>query len=92
MSLDVHSEPTCFNKVWIILNAMRGCTGIPLTYVICLHPILKSWKNELRFGQVGSNFGSINKELVVQAPIITHNASGGSDVNSKWTDRSQAPS
>ena len=29
MSLDVHSAPTCFAKVRIILAAMRGCTGIP---------------------------------------------------------------
>ena len=65
MSLDVHSVPTCFDKVWIILNAMRGCTDIPLTYVIRLHLIPKIWKKELRFGQVGSNFRSIDEELVV---------------------------
>ena len=65
MSLDVHSAPTCFDKVRIILNAMRGCTGIPPTYVICLHLISKSWKKELCFGQVGSNFGLIKEELVV---------------------------
>ena len=65
MSLDVNSVPTCFDNDQIILNAMRGCTGIPLTYVIHLHLIPKSWKKELCFGQVGSNFGSINKELVV---------------------------
>jgi hypothetical protein len=74
MSLDVHSAPTCFDKVRIILNAMRGCTGIPLTYVIRLHLIPKSKDRELRFGQVGSNFGSIDEELVVRAPIIVHNA------------------
>jgi hypothetical protein len=74
MSLDVQSVPTCFDKVRIILATMRGCTGIPLTYVIRLHLIPKSWKRELCFGQVSSNFGSINEELVVRAPIIVHNA------------------
>ena len=79
MSLDVHSAPTCFKKVRIILAAMRGCTGIPLTYVIRLHLIPKSKDRELRFGQVGSNFGSIDEELVVRAPIIVHNAAGQTD-------------
>ena len=49
----------------IILAAMRGSTGIPLTYVIRINLIPKDEKSELRFGQVGSNFGSINEELVV---------------------------
>ena len=31
MSIDVHSAPTCFDKIRVILAAMRGCTGIPLT-------------------------------------------------------------
>jgi hypothetical protein len=79
MSLDVHSVPTCFDKVRIILNAMRGCTGIPLTYVIRLHLIPKSWKREFCFGRVGSKFGSIDEELVVRAPIIVHIASDRTD-------------
>ena len=79
MSLDVHSAPTCFDKVLIILNSMRGCTGIHLTYVICLHLIPKNWKLERRFAEVRSRFGSIDKELVVQAPIITNNAAGRTD-------------
>jgi hypothetical protein len=29
MSIDVHSVPVCFDKVRIILNSMRGSTGIP---------------------------------------------------------------
>ena len=44
MSIDVHSAPVCFDKVRIILNSMRGCTGIPLTYIICLQLIPKDWK------------------------------------------------
>ena len=65
MSLDVHSAPTCFDKVRIILNAMRGCTGIPLTYVIRLHLIPQPWRLECCFGEDRSRFGLIDKELVV---------------------------
>ena len=70
MSLDVHSAPTCFDKVRIILAAMRGCTGIPLTYVIRLRLIPDAYFNESQFGQPDSPFGSIDEELVVRAPII----------------------
>ena len=70
MTLDVHSAPTCFNKVRIILAAMRGCTGIPLTYVICLRLIPFSNLIENQFGQPESPFGLIDEELVVRAPII----------------------
>ena len=51
MSLDVHLAPTCFDKVRVILAAMRGCTGIPLTYVIrlCLRPTDLLYK--ISFGQ-----------------------------------------
>jgi hypothetical protein len=64
MSIDVHSAPTCFDKVWIILNAMRGSSGIPLTYVICLNLLVKDKQTDLRFGQTGRDYRSINKELV----------------------------
>jgi hypothetical protein len=70
MSLDVHSAPTCFDKVRVILAAMRGCTGIPLTYVIRLRLMPFSDLIENQFGQPESPFGSIDEELVVRAPII----------------------
>jgi hypothetical protein len=73
MSFDVHSAPACFDKVWIILNSMRGSTGIPLTYVIRLNLLAKDRKRDLRFGQTGSAYGSINKGMVARAPIIVHN-------------------
>ena len=73
MSIDVHSAPACFDKFPIILNSMRGCTGIPLTYVIRLNLLAKDWKRDLRFGMTGSSYGSIDKELVARAPIIVHN-------------------
>ena len=75
MSIDVHSAPTCFDKVRIILNAMRGCTGIPLTYVIRLSIEEKDEDKDPRFGQTNIPYGSIDKEMVAQAPIIiiTHN-------------------
>ena len=37
MLIDVHSAPTCFDRARVILGIMRGCTGIPLTYVIRLN-------------------------------------------------------
>jgi hypothetical protein len=78
MSLDVHSAPTCFDKVRIILAAMRGCTGIPLTYVIRLRLIPDGYFNESQFGQPDSPFGSIDEELVVRAPIVVReNARNG---------------
>ena len=61
MSLDVHSVPTCFDKVQIILAAMRGCTRIPLTSVICLHLIPLPWRLEGSFGEAESKFRSINE-------------------------------
>jgi hypothetical protein len=73
MPIDVHSAPTCFNKVRIILNAMRGCIGIPLSYVIRLNIEEKDEKKDPRFGQTNSPYGSIDEEMVARAPIITHN-------------------
>jgi hypothetical protein len=73
MSIDVHSEPACFDKVWIILNSMWGSTGIPLTYVIRLNLLVKDEKRDLRFGKTGSAYGSIDEEMVARAPIIVHN-------------------
>jgi hypothetical protein len=45
-----------------------------LTYVIRLHIVPKDWKRELRFGQVGSCYGSIYEEMVARAPIVAHNS------------------
>jgi len=73
MSIDVHSAPTCFDKVRIILNAMQGCTGIPLTYVIRLNIKDKDEAKDPRFGQTDSLYGSFDEEMVSRAPIITHN-------------------
>jgi hypothetical protein len=70
MSLDMHSAPTCFDKVRVILATMQGCTGIPLTYVICLRLKPLHWMDKSCFGQPKSKFGLINKELVFRAPII----------------------
>jgi hypothetical protein len=70
MSLDVHSAPTCFDKVRVILTSMQGCTGIPLTYVICLCLIPDLDLPESQFGQTEIPFRSIDEELVVRAPII----------------------
>ena len=50
MSIDVHSAPTCFDKVRIILNSMWGSTSIPLTYVIRLYLLVKDKYTDLRFG------------------------------------------
>jgi hypothetical protein len=73
MSIDVHSAPMCFDKVRIILNTMRGCTGIPLSYVIRLNIVEKDEKKDPRLGQICSPYGSINEETVSRAPIVTHN-------------------
>ena len=73
MSIDVHSAPACFDKVWIILNSIQGSTGIPLTYVIRINLVPKDWKRDLRFGKTGSAYGSIDEETVARAPIIVHN-------------------
>ncbi len=70
MSLDVQSAPTCFDKIRVILSAMRGCTGIPLSYVIRLRFSPQRLVDEAPFGNVDSHFGSINEELVVRAPIL----------------------
>ena len=70
MSLDVHSAPTCFDKIRVILAAMRGCTGIPLTYVIRLRLKPPDSDEQECFGQAESPFGSIDEELVVRAPIL----------------------
>ena len=64
MSIDVHSMPACFDKVWIILNSMWRSTGIPLTYVIRKQIKPESFRRNLRFGQVGSQYCSIDKEMV----------------------------
>jgi hypothetical protein len=74
MSINVHSAPTCFDKVLIILNAMLGCTGIPLTYVICLSIEEKYKTKDPRFDQTNSPYGSIDKEMVARAPIVAHNS------------------
>jgi hypothetical protein len=79
MSLDVHSAPAAFEKVRIILAAMRGSTGIPLTYVIRLRLVPEDPDDEPRFGLRASPFGSIDEELVVRAPIIVHRANGSMD-------------
>ena len=70
MSLDVHSAPTCFDKIRVILSAMRGCTGIPLSYVICLRLNPPCSDDQEPFGKAESPFFSINKELVARAPIL----------------------
>ena len=70
MSLDVHSAPTCFDKINVILAAMRGCNGIPLTYVIRLRLKPPCSDEQECFGQAESPFGSIDEELVVRAPIL----------------------
>ena len=70
MSLDVHSAPTCFDKIRVILSAMRGCTGIPLSYVIRLRLSPQRSVDEEPLGNANSPFGSIDEELVVRAPIL----------------------
>ena len=70
MSLDVQSAPTCFDKIRVILSAMRGCTGIPLSYVIRLRLSPQRLVDEDPFGNANSPFGSIDEELVVRAPIL----------------------
>ena len=70
MSLDVQSAPTCFDKIRVILSAMRGCTGIPLSYVIRLRLSPRHPTEEAPFGDPDSPFGSIDEELVVRAPIL----------------------
>ena len=52
---------------------MQGCTGIPLTYAICLNIKEPDDDKDPRFGQTNSPYGSIDKEMVAQAPIIMHN-------------------
>jgi len=76
MSIDVHSAPTCFDRARFILGNMQGCTGIPLTYVICLNIEAKPEKGDPRFGSTNSPYGSINEEMVARAPIIAHNLGG----------------
>ena len=73
MSINVHSAPTCFDKVRVILGAMRGCTSIHLTYVIPFSIKELDEDKDPRFGQTNSPYGSIDKEMVARAPINTHN-------------------
>ena len=73
MSIDVYSAPMCFDKVWVILGAMQGCTGIPLTYVIRLNIEEPDEDKDPRFGQTDSPYGSIDKEMLARALIVQHN-------------------
>ena len=63
-SIDVNSAPTCFDKARVILSNMRGCTGIPLSYVIQNNIEVKPQGDDLRFGSTNSQYGSIDEEMV----------------------------
>ena len=73
--LDTKTAAATFERVRNILSRIRGCTGVPLSYVI-RHNLIPPDEDEdpSYFDEEGPTYASIDLELIARAPILSPRA------------------
>lgn len=71
LNLDSTNPIQAFQKVQLLLLNIRGCTGVPLAYVIRHKIEVEEDGDEPPFGHPDSDFASNDMELIAHAPILT---------------------
>jgi len=75
VTLDTKTAAATFERVRNILSRIRGCTGVPLSYVI-RHTLIPPDEEEdpSYFDEEGSTYASIDLEMIARAPILSPRA------------------